>query len=402
MIEAPRPARSVAPSRGRSRRSSSESTFGIEEELFVVRIDNGALVHELPAALVERWQSRFAGLVGVELLQAQVELRTPICHELAQAKDVLSMLRRGANEEAVAFGLALLSAGTHPVADWRSVQTDASPRHAQLVDSYRVLARRNAVCGLHVHVAIPAGVDRIGVMNRIVPWTPLLLALSASSPFWRGEDTGLASYRQSAYDEWPRSGTPPLLADDGAYAAYVARLVASGCIADPRSIWWTMRPSALYPTLELRITDACPELDDTLSIAALYRCLVRAALAGDAIAFDRDLVEENRWRAKRGGTAAILLHPLGGEAVTVPDLAEWLLRSLRPHAVALDCEAELAHVNAICASGNAAERQLAVFATARAAGYDAREALRHVVDDLLLRTEGSPSESWHCHGEPPR
>lgn len=363
--------------------------FGMEEEFFIVRIDNGALAHELPVALLDRWRVRFGDLVDVELLQAQVEVRTPVCHTTAQARRSLAGLRKGLNEEATAFGLAVAAAGTHPGGDWRPLSPDESPRHRELLDTYGVVARRNAVCGLHVHVAIPPGIDRVRVMNRVVPWTPLVLALSASSPFWRGERTGLASYRQSAYDEWPRSGTPPLLAAERDYDRLVARMIGSGCISDARSVWWTIRPASRYPTLELRIADACTELDDALCIAALFRCLVRAALADGDDSFERVFVEENRWRAKRDGVDAVLLPPHGGTAMPMIECAEDLVQRLRPHAVALDCEPELAHVHAICAAGGGARRQLAVFDEAQLAGAGVRESLRRVIDDLVARTESS-------------
>ncbi|HET7845110.1 MAG TPA: YbdK family carboxylate-amine ligase, partial [Xanthomonadales bacterium] len=198
-------------------------SFGIEEEYFLVRVGSGELVREMPGALMERLHERFAGLIGTELLQSQVEARTPVCRHPDDARMVLGNLRRGINAEAIPHGLAILSAGTHPSADWRTLRADPAPRHAGLVADFALIARRNAVCGMHVHVSPPPGVDRVAVMNRVVPWTPLLLALSASSPFWTGELTGLASYRQSAYDEWPRSGTPPDLRDEPEYDRLVAR-----------------------------------------------------------------------------------------------------------------------------------------------------------------------------------
>ncbi|HET7843007.1 MAG TPA: carboxylate-amine ligase, partial [Xanthomonadales bacterium] len=160
-----------------------------------------------------------------------------------------------------------------------------------------------------------------------------------------------------------------------------------GCVADARSIWWTIRPASRYPTLELRIADACTDLDDALCIAALFRCLVRASLGGDDAGFDRAIVEENRWRAKRYGVEAAMLSQGDGAAVSVDALAESLVRRLRPHALALDCEAEIEHVHAICAAGGGAGRQVEVHDEALRAGVGPREALRCVVEDLVARTE---------------
>jgi glutamate---cysteine ligase / carboxylate-amine ligase len=243
-------------------------------------------------------------------------------------------------------------------------------------------------------VAIPPGFDRVQVMNRLVPWTPLLLALSASSPFWCGESTGLASYRQSAYDEWPRTGTPPLLADESVFTSFVERLVAAGCLEDGRSIWWTIRPSTRYPTLELRITDACTDLEETIAIAAAYRCLVRSALVGELSGapaeYDRELVEESRWRAKRHGLAALLIHPDSGKPALAAHLVAELVDRLREQARALSCERELSFLRDVVETGGGAARQAALFDLMRAEGASPRAAVQVVVEDLIARTTAAP------------
>ncbi|MBN8478935.1 MAG: carboxylate-amine ligase, partial [Burkholderiales bacterium] len=299
-------------------------TFGLEEEFFLVDPRTRALCADVPASLLHACRRRVGDAVTPELLRSQIEIVSPVFHDHDQAAVEMAALRRGVAEVAGEKDLRVVAAGTHPIANWAGQVETRKSRYRRLVRDFQIVGRRNVLCGLHVHVAVPEGVDRVALMNRVMPWLPAFLALSTSSPFWNREPTGLYSYRQAAYDEWPRTGIPDPFADEGEYAEFVRRLVAGGAAADASMLWWAIRPALRYPTLELRICDACTRLDDALAIAALYRCLVRALVRTPApvaarAPFERRLIDENRWRAKRFGLDATFLALDGGEPVACRD-----------------------------------------------------------------------------------
>jgi len=237
---------------------------------------------------------------------------------------------------------------------------------------------------MHVHVDVADDDLRLDVMRRSIPFLPILLALSTSSPFWRGMNTGFSSYRLTAYDELPRTGLPPLFSDWQQYRGYTEALRDAGVIRDPSFIWWAIRPSHKYPTLELRIPDACTGLEDTLAIAALYRCLVFAlscdrTINGGINSPGRALAKENKWRAQRFGLHAELIDPFQEHAATdAPAAARRLVELLQPYAADLDCLAEVEHVETILARGTSADQQLAIYDTAIAEGCTDAEALQRV------------------------
>lgn len=251
----------------------------------------------------------------------------------------------------------------------------------------QITGRRNLVCGMHVHVEVPRPDDRVDLMNRMLPFTPLLLALSASSPFWQERDTGLAAYRLSVWGEMPRTGLPDLFDDAADYDRYVAAMTRSGAITDASFLWWTLRPSIRFPTLELRVADSCTRLDDTLGIAALYRCLVRLMVRSPMLNRNqsgaaRAITAENLWRAQRDGSRAEFLDIEGGTTSFAAGLDHILLQ-VAEDAVALGCEAELTRLRAVAAQGTSADQQLAVFAAAQG---DIQQALAATVDWIAATT----------------
>ncbi len=365
-------------------------SFGIEEEFFLVRPHNRLLAAQVPARLLKRARAELGESIDSELLQSQIEISSPVQCDPGQARAQLSQLRRGLSALAAEHGLALLAAGTHPLGLWREQTETDKPRYRRLVEDFQIVARRSLVCGLHVHVQLPPEVDRVVAMNRAMPWLPLLLALSASSPFWDRLRTGLMSYRQAMYDEWPRTGIPDFFADQADYDDFAEVLRRAGAIADASSLWWAIRPSPRYPTVELRICDACTHLDDSLAIAALFRCLMRhIARHPDAAppcnAAARRLIDENRWRAKRFGLQAQFLDARGR---TEPAQAQ--LQRLRalclPEAQALDCVQALESLDRIVERGTSAQSQLAIYREQRERGAGRPAALRAVVDWLLAAT----------------
>ena len=287
--------------------------------------------------------------------------------------------------------MRLLASGTHPLARWSDQAHTDKPRYDRLVDDYQMVGRRNLLCGLHVHVGIPDGVDRVALMNRLMPWVPLFLALSTSSPFWNGQRTGLMSYRQAAYDEWPRTGIPDAFADEAEYGTFVDLLTRSGAVHDGSFLWWAVRPSATFPTLELRIADACPRMEDALAIAAAFRCLVRAYLRLPELGatwsnLARRVVDENRWRAKRYGTEASFIAEGEEEPVPLVDRLAQFVQLVKPDARALDCLREMKHLQAIPRMGTGAQLQLRTYAREREQGRSREDALRRVVDELACTT----------------
>ena len=359
--------------------------FGIEEEYFLANSSTGGTprrtkpFHDAVTARVPSAER--------ELLAAQVEAATTPTDDPASARTQLLELRANLAETGREHGLLVLASGTQPLARWERQSQTKKERYDRLMQQMQMTAQRNFVCGMHVHVEVPRPEARVDLMNRILPFTPLLLALSASSPFWQGRDTGLAAYRLSVWGEMPRTGLPDLFDDAADYDRYVAAMTRSGAITDASFLWWTLRPSIHFPTLELRVADSCTRLDDTLGIAALYRCLVRLvdrspALNRGQTGAARAIAAENLWRAQRDGIRAVFLDKDG---VTVPFATglEAVLAQVEEDAAALGCEAELQWLRTVAAQGTSADRQLAVFA---AAGGDARAALSATVDWIAAAT----------------
>lgn len=375
----------------RGAQARHELTYGIEEEFFLVDPETRDLAPDVPANFMRRCRLELGDRVGEELLRPQIELATPVLHSASEARESLLHLRQRLMDNAARFGLVPVAAGTHPFGAWEDQKHTDKPRYARLIDDFQIVGRRNLFCGLHVHVGVPEGHDRVEVMNRLMPWIPMLLALSTSSPFWNGRRTGLLSYRQAAYDEWPRSGIPDSFANEGEYDAFVRLLASCGAIDDGSYLWWAVRPSARFPTLELRIADACTRVDDSLAIAAAFRCLVRAHLRQPMLgagrsSISRRVIEENRWRAKRYGTGAEFIDEAAGTACGFVTALEDMLALVAPDALALDCQAELAHLRTIVRRGTSAHAQLALYRAERNRCRTREEALSSVVDWLARTT----------------
>lgn len=367
--------------------------FGIEEEFFLTDRATRRIINKAPAGFFRDCRGCFGDGVSHELLQSQVELVSPV---LDSQDDGLAHLRRSRAalaDVAARHGMAVLAAGTHPLASWRAQRATGKPRYLDLMDDFQIVAQRNLLCGLHVHVGLPDGVDRIDVMNRLMHWLPLLLALSASSPFWARQASGLMSYRQAAYDEWPRTGIPDYFPNERSYRAFVDFFVQSGALKSEASIWWAIRPSGRYPTLELRIADACPDIETVLCIAGLFRAMVRHAAENDADGLKRNEMtrlvnEENRWRAKRYGTEATFIDQEGRRVMTVVESLDALERLVAPSADALGCLSAFARAHEIIRDGGSASRQMRLYADRLASGDTRHGALVAVTDMLLAQTVG--------------
>ncbi|MSP66621.1 MAG: carboxylate-amine ligase [Alphaproteobacteria bacterium] len=360
-------------------------TLGIEEEYLLVDRQTRALVAEQPPTMMAECEGLLRGQVEPEFLRCQIEVETRVCQTVAEARADLAHLRGTVATVAARHGLAIIAAATHPFARWREQHHTDSARFHTLARELEGVARRLVICGMHVHAGIADEDLRIDLMNQMRYFLPHLLALSTSSPFWEGEDSGLMFYRLSVFDSLPRTGLPERFESAGEFNRLVAHLVEVGVIPDGSKLWWDIRPSARFPTLEMRITDICTRLDDGVAIAALYQCLLhrlwrlRESNQRWRI-YPNLLVEENRWRAQRYGLKGELIDFGKWRAVPYPELFAELLELVAEDAAILGCQAELAGARDILRRGTSAHAQRRVFADARAAGATPADALAAVVD----------------------
>jgi carboxylate-amine ligase len=365
-------------------------TFGIEEEYHLVDRATRDLV-AAPPALMDECAARLGDRFSPEFLRSQIEVGTPVCRSFREAREHLAQLRTTIGKIAARHGLAPMAASTHPFGRSSHQRPTDKERYRVLAQDLQGVGRRLVICGMHVHVAIEDDELRIDVMNQARYFLPHLLALSTSSPFWEGEDTGLKSYRLSVFDELPRTGMPGRFAGWDEYARTVDVLVKSGVIADASKIWWDLRPSARFPTLEMRIPDVCTRMADGLAIAALYLCfcgaLYRFRRANQSWrTYPVFLLEENRWRAQRYGVQGSLFDFGKGALVPFPDLMGEIQALIAEDAARFGCEAEVAHAKSIVAEGTSADRQIATYQRLRAGGTSHDDALKGVVDRLIAET----------------
>jgi glutamate---cysteine ligase / carboxylate-amine ligase len=369
-------------------RMAGAFSFGMEEEYFLVDAETKLVVNAVPTAFFEAAKVAAEGRIGPEFLQPQVEVATSPHLCMADARSELRHLRRTVAAVAAEHGLAILAAGTHPTAVWRHTRQTVKQRYDTVMHDLQMIGRRDLLCGLHVHVELPDADARVDVMYRMLPYLPLFLALSTSSPFWQSQHTGLMGYRLAAYDELPRTGVPELFRTKEEFDAYVAALVRSGVIEDSSFIWWAIRPSLANPTLELRAPDSCTLVEDAIAIAALYRTLVRHLFVNrwrnaDLNAVQRAIAVENKWQAQRRGVHATFVSEDG--AVTVAQMLDRVIEETATDAAAFGCSAELKRCRAIATSGTSADAQLAIFAS-RIEHENRDAALRAVIDWIAAAT----------------
>ncbi|MHA1107979.1 MAG: carboxylate-amine ligase [Alphaproteobacteria bacterium] len=366
-------------------------TLGVEEEYLLVDRETRDLAADPPKSMMEECEALLEGKVSPEFMRSQIEVATGVCGSVAEARAELVHLRRTVAEVAGRHGCAPIAASTHPFGAWSGqIHTDKE-RYNELAQDMQVVARRMLTCGMHVHIGIEDEDLRIELLNQVPYFLPHLLALSTSSPFWQGVDTGLKSYRVSVFDELPRTGLPEQFNSFGDYERTVAVLVNAGIIEDATKVWWDVRPSARFPTIEMRITDMCTYLDDTVTIAAIFRCLCRMLYRlrrGNRRwrDYSRFLIAQNRWRAQRYGLDEGLVDFGKGEIVPYEELLEEIIELLREDAEFFGCVEELEAARNILRRGTGAHRQVACYQKALADGASEPEALRAVVDQVIAET----------------
>ena len=365
-------------------------SFGIEEEYHLVDLETRDLA-AAPADLMAACEADLGKQVAPEFFRSQIEIGTQVCTSFEQARSELSHLRRAISNTARTFGMAPIAASTHPFAKKDTLETTPKERYQALARDFGGIGRRLAICGMHVHVAIEDPDDRIDLMNQIRYFLPHMLMLSTSSPFWQGEDTGLKSYRLSIFHELPRTGLPQRFESYGEYQRTVDVLVRAGVIEDATKVWWDLRPSARFPTLEMRMTDVCPLMEDALSIAALYvsvaRMLYRIKRRNQRWrSYPAFLIEENRWRAQRYGVNDTLFNFGKGTLVPFAELIDELIEMISEDANEIGCLAEVKRARDIIARGTGADRQLTSFEEAFGRGMSREDAMKAVVDMLITET----------------
>ncbi|WP_296474861.1 carboxylate-amine ligase [Roseinatronobacter sp.] len=364
-----------------------EYTLGIEEEYLLVDMQTCALV-DVPDALMRDCEAALGKKVSPEFLACQIEVGTGVCANIAEARTDLGHLRRTIADCAAEYGMAPLAVSCHPFADWHSRKHTEKQRYNDLARDLAGVVRRMLISGTHVHVGLPDDDLRIDIMRQMTYFLPHFLALSTSSPFWGGQDTGLNSYRLTIFDNLPRTGLPPDFVSHAEYRRSVDMIINAGLIEDTTKIWWDIRPSARFPTLEARICDVMPIMEHALTIAAMIQSITRMLVELRRRnqrwrIYDRFLIAENRWRAQRYGPREGLLDIGKGALVPMGQLVTELIELLETDAMVLDCLNELRAAQDIVAQGTSAERQRAVYARAQEDGADGDEALREVVRSLI-------------------
>src|SRR3954468_376108 len=375
---------------------SDPYTLGVEEEYMLLDAETFDLVQHIDTVLAAVAGHELEPVINAELMQSVLEIATPVCHTTGEVADQLRKIRGYVCGVARDQGLRVGSAGTHPFSLFERQRITARDRYRSLVDQMQYVARRELIFGLHVHVAIDDPDKAIQVVNGMLPQlapllapsAALLLALSASSPFWRGEPTGLASSRQMVFAAFPRSGLPPRFRDYADYAEVVGQLEKTGCIADYTHIWWDIRLHPRFGTVEIRICDAVTRVEDAVALAAFCQALVklyceRYAVGAEIPSYHRILTTENKWLAARYGLEAPVMDLATGRRNRVPvaQLVRRTLKEIEPHARELGSDRELEGIREILAKGNGSDRQRRI--------WNANRDIVEVVREIATATEAA-------------
>ena len=367
-------------------------TLGVEEEYMLLDGESFDLVQHIDTVLAAIQGHELESLVNTELMQSVLEIATPVCRTASDVMTELTRLRSYVCGVARDHGLRVGAAGTHPFSLFERQRITAKDRYRALVDQLQYVARRELIFGMHIHVAVDDPDKAIKVVSGLLPQLAALLALSASSPFWRGEPTGLASSRQMISSAFPRSGPPPRFRDYADYAEVVGQLERTGCIADYTHIWWDIRPHPRLGTIEIRICDAVTRIEDAVALAAYCQALVkhlceRHESGQEVPSYHRILTSENKWLAARYGLEAPVMDLATGRRNRIPvaQLVRRTVREIEGHARELGSERELEGIGAILDRGNSSERQLRIF--------NANRDIGEVVQEIAIATEKLPPDA---------
>jgi carboxylate-amine ligase len=374
--------------------------IGIEEEYQTIDPATRNLRSHISAEIVEKGRMLLAEHVKPEMHQSVIEIGTGVCENVEQARHDLRSIRRQMITLARESGLRISGGGTHPFALWREQEIYPDERYRTIVEDLKMVARANLIFGLHIHIGVEDRETAIQIMNGARYFLPHILALSTSSPFWQGYDSGLRSYRCKVFDKFPRTNIPDLYSSWSEFENYVNLLIRTNCIDNAKKLWWDIRPHPHFPTLEFRICDMPTRMDDTIAIAALCQSVIATLFAlhernQTFRHYSRALIMENKWRAARYGLDGKLIDFGKQKEVPVRDLIRELLDIVAPAAEELGAIGELAHIERIVREGSAADHALRIF-------EDTKD-LNKVVDNMIRETEMGVFETdlaWAQGGTP--
>src|SRR5215212_4117236 len=357
-------------------------TLGIEEEFQIVDPQTRELRSHV-SEMLEEGKMLLGEQVKPEMMQAQVEVGTGICQNIQEARADITRLRSIVSHLARKKGMEIVAASTHPISQWTAQEIYDDPHYKLLIEELQMVARSLLIFGLHVHVGIADKDRQIHIMNAARYFLPHVLALTTSSPFWMGHNTGLKSYRSEVFKQFPRTDIPDHYDSYSSFQRYVELLVKTGCINDGKKIWWDIRPHPYFPTLEFRVCDIPTRVDDTIAIAALFQAIVAKLnkLIDKNLGFRlyrRMLIQENKWRAVRYGLEGKMIDFGKEKEVPVRDLILELLDFVDDVLDPLGSRKEIEHIHTILQRGTSADEQLRVFAETND--------LRFVVDRLINLT----------------
>ena len=356
-----------------------EYSLGIEEELMILDADSHELVNAIEALL----ESSPRGQIKPELMESVLEISTDPCADMAEADSQLRALRRQVAQIAAAKGMAIGSAGTHPFAMWEDQRIVARPRYRDIISALRFVARQELIFGMHVHVGVDGPDKAIHVANGMRVHLPVLLGLSANSPFWRAQTTGMASTRTPIFRAFPRVGIPPTYDDWEDYSRRIAFMIEAGVIQDYTYLWHDVRPHAQFGTVEVRVMDSQTHIEHSLGLAALVQAMVKELAehfdAGKQLSsYPYEMLDENKWLAARHGLEGELVDLPSSDRVSTRALARRLIDRMREHCQELGSVSELEAVEDLLARGNGASRQVVV--------YEANHDLREVMSEIVTAT----------------
>lgn len=366
-------------------------TVGVEEEYLLVDRKTRDLVNDPPPSLMTECARLCGDQVSPELMRSQIEIGTEVSKDIRGAEREVKRLRGIVAEVSQKYGYAPIAVSTHPFARWLEQKQTEKDRYHDLTREMQAAARRLLICGMHVHVGVEDNELRIDLMNQLAYFLPHLLALSCSSPFWEGENTGLKSYRLTVFDALPRTGLPEQFDSFAEYERHLAILINAGLLEDASKIWWDLRPSARYPTLETRIMDICTGVDHAMAMVSLTVCLIRMLYRLRRKnqrwrVYAPMLIYENRWRAMRYSFDEGMIDLARGELVSYDILLNELIEFVQEDASALGCEDDIEHLHHVLNGGTSAHHQLQIYGKSLAEGKPAQEALVDVVDWLIEET----------------
>jgi carboxylate-amine ligase len=361
-------------------------TVGVEEELMIVDAKSYSLVNAIESLLEDAGAAnveREDGEIKPELMESVLEIATKPCRDVVEAGGQLRSLRKQVRETAGGRGLAIGSAGTHPFAMWEDQRIVARPRYRDLINALRFVARQELIFGMHVHVGLDDADKAIHVANGMRVHVPVLLALSANSPFWRGDRTGLLSTRTPIFRQFPRVGMPPAYKDWEDWERNVAFMVSSGVMEDYTYLWYDVRPHPNLGTVEIRVCDSQTRVEHTIALTALIQAMVHELAehfdAGNTLGeYPWQMLDENKWLAARHGLEGEIIDLPSAERVSTKALTRRLLERLEPHAQQLGGADALAGIRDVLERGNGAARQIVV--------YEANTDLNEVMAEIIAAT----------------